>query len=177
MFPAIPEQNSAQAPRRPRILAQFAITVFTLLAGAAALAQGVQYRVAIEAARPIEKLLEDNLDLVRWQDNPRLDLEQLQRLVKAAPEQAKVLIATEGYYSPNVTAGLDTGGSMPVARILVETGDPVLVGDVELVLKGFEPIGGAKPLDPADLRSRWSLPVGQRFRQAGKAPSATCCAR
>lgn len=166
MFPAIPAQTTAQASRRPRILAQIAITVFTLLAGAAALAQGVQYRVAIEAARPIEKLLEDNLDLLRWQDNPRLDMEQLQRLVKAAPEQAKVLIATEGYYSPSVTAGLETGGSVPVARILVETGEPVLVGDVELVLKGFEPVGGAKPLDAADLRSRWMLPVGQRFRQA-----------
>lgn len=166
MFSVIPAHNKAHAPRRPRILAQIAITVFTLLAAAAALAQGVQYRVAIEAARPIEKLLEDNLDLLRWQDNPRLDLEQLQRLVKAAPEQAKVLIATEGYYSPTVTAGLDTSASVPVARIFVETGEPVLVGDVELVLKGFAPADGAKPLDPADLRNRWTLPVGQRFRQA-----------
>jgi translocation and assembly module TamA len=166
MFSVIPAHNKAHAPRRPRILAQIAITVFTLLAAAAALAQGVQYRVAIEAARPIEKLLEDNLDLLRWQDNPRLDLEQLQRLVKAAPEQAKVLIATEGYYSPTVTAGLDTSASVPVARIFVETGAPVLVGDVELVLKGFAPADGAKPLDPADLRNRWTLPVGQRFRQA-----------
>ena len=147
-------------------MAQIAVTVFTLLVSAAASGQGVQYRVAIEAARPIEKLLEDNLDLLRWQDNPRLDLEQLQRLVKAAPEQAKVLIATEGYYSPNVTAGIDTGGSVPIVRITVETGEPVLVGDVELVLKGFEPVGGAKPFDPADLRSRWTLPVGRRFRQA-----------
>jgi translocation and assembly module TamA len=149
-----------------RILAQIAVTVFSLLVGAAALAQGVQYRVAIDAPRPIEKLLEDNLDLLRWQGNPRLDLEQLQRLVKATPEQAKVLIATEGYYSPTVSAGLDTGGDTPVARIIVEPGEPVLVGDVELVLKGFEPVGGAQPFDPADLRTRWTLPVGQRFRQA-----------
>jgi translocation and assembly module TamA len=166
MFPAIPAQTPAQAPRRPRILAQIAVTVFTLLAGAAALAQGVQYRVAIDAPRPIEKLLEDNLDLLRWQGNPRLDLEQLQRLVKATPEQAKVLIATEGYYSPTVSAGLDTGGATPVARIIVEPGEPVLVGDVELVFKGFAPVGGAKPFDPASLRNRWSMPVGTRFRQA-----------
>ncbi len=166
MFPARPAQTSAQAPWQSRILAQIAITVFTLLAGAAASAQGVQYRVAIDAPRPIEKLLEDNLDLLRWQDNPRLDLEQLQRLVKATPEQAKVLIATEGYYSPRVTAGLDTGGGTPVARILVELGEPVQVGDVELVLKGFDPVGGAKPFNGADLRQRWSMPVGARFRQA-----------
>ena len=166
MFSAIPEHRSMQASWRPRILAQIAVTVFTLLAGAAAFAQGVQYRVAIEAARPIEKLLEDNLDLLRWQGNPRLDMEQLQRLIKATPDQAKILIATEGYYSPGVTAGLDTGGSMPVARIMVELGEPVIVGDVELVLKGFAPIGGAKPFDATDLRNRWTLPVGRRFRQA-----------
>jgi translocation and assembly module TamA len=103
---------------------------------------------------------------VRWLYNPRLDIEQLQRLVKASPEQVKVLIAPEGYYSPTVSAGLDTGGAVPVARIQVEPGAPVLVGDVELVLKGFEPVGGAKPFDAADLRNRWALPVGQRFRQA-----------
>jgi hypothetical protein len=40
MFPAIPIHVRAQTPRRPRILAQIAVTVFTLLAAAAALAQG-----------------------------------------------------------------------------------------------------------------------------------------
>ena len=167
MYSARPAHTPAHAPGRPRILAQIAIIVFSLQAAAAAWAQGIKYSVRIDAPRPIEKLLEDNLDLLRWQGNPRLDLDQLQRLVKAAPDQAKVLIATEGYYSPRVTAGLDTSGATPIARVLVEPGEPVIVGDVELVLQGFEPVaGGAKPFDSADLRSRWSLPVGQRFRQA-----------
>lgn len=166
MFPALPDTSSAQAPRRPRILAQIAVTVFTLLASCAALAQAVKYTVAIDAPRPLETLLEDNLDLLRWQGNPRLDLEQLQRLVKAAPEQARTLIATEGYYNPKISAGLDTSSATPVARIIVDAGAPVTVGDVELVMQGFEPVAGsAKPYDSADLRRRWSLPVGQRFRQ------------
>ena len=167
MYSARPAYKPWHAPRRSRILAQIAITVFSLQAGAAAWAQGIKYAVAIDAPRPIEKLLKDNLDLLRWQGNPRLDLDQLQRLVKAAPEQAKTLIATEGYYSPRVSAGLDTSGATPIARVLVEPGEPVIVGDVELVLQGFEPVeGGAKPLDSADLRSRWTMPVGKRFRQA-----------
>jgi translocation and assembly module TamA len=167
MFPAPPAHKPAHAPRRSRILAQIAITVFSLQAAAAAWAQGIKYAVRIDAPRPIEKLLEDNLDLLRWQGNPRLDLDQLQRLVKAAPDQAKTLIATEGYYSPRVSAGLDTSGATPIARVIVEPGAPVTVGDVELVLQGFEPVEqGAQPFDSADLRSRWSLPVGRRFRQA-----------
>ncbi|WP_073222942.1 autotransporter assembly complex family protein [Massilia sp. CF038] len=167
MFSAIPDLNLTRVPRRPRILAQIAATVFTLVASCTALAQGVNYRVAIEAPDPLDDLLQDNLDLLRWQGNPRLDMDQLQRLVKAVPEQANMLIATEGYYSPRVSAGLDTSGSTPVARVIVDPGKPTIVGDVDLTLKGFEPVGAdAKPFDGAELRNRWALPVGARFRQA-----------
>lgn len=128
--------------------------------------QGVDYTVRIDAPRALEELLEDNLDLMRWRGNARVDLEQLQRLVKEAPEQARTLIATEGYYSPKVSAGLDTSGERPVARVIVDPGQPVLVGDVDLVLQGFAPFeeGGA-PFDAAALRNRWTLPVGSQFRQ------------
>ena len=166
MFPATPKYYSAKAPRRARILAQIAATVFTLLASAAAWAQAVSYGVAIDAPRPLEKLLEDNLDLLRWQGNSRLDIDQLQRLVKAAPEQVRTLVATEGYYSPRVSATLDTSGAAPVARIVVDPGPAVEVGDVDLVMKGFEPVGGsATPYDSTELRNSWTLPVGSRFRQ------------
>ncbi|WP_307719054.1 autotransporter assembly complex protein TamA [Massilia glaciei] len=132
-----------------------------------AIAQGVPYTVEVDAPRPLEKLLETNLDLVRWRGNPRLDLDQLQRLVKAAPEQARTLVATEGYYSPKITAGLDTSGGEPVARVLVEPGPPVLVGDIELILNGFAPgAPDATAFDAAALRQRWSMPVGAVFRQA-----------
>ena len=142
-------------------------TVVLLVAASAVMAQGISYRVRIDAPGPLDKLLEENLDLVRWQDNPRLDLDQLQRLVKTTPDQARALIATEGYYSPKVSAGLDTSREPPVARIIVDPGQPVLVGDVELILKGFEPVGtDSRPFDANDLRNRWSLPVGSRFRQA-----------
>ena len=155
------------ASRRPRILAQIAISVCASLAAGAVQAQAVRYTVRIDAPRRLERLLEDNLDLVRWQDNPRLDLIQLQRLIKETPEQAKTLIATEGYYSPRISAGLDTSVPVPVARVIVDPGLPVLVGDVDLVLTGFEPLDpNAKPFDTAGLRSRWSLPVGEVFRTA-----------
>ena len=130
-------------------------------------AQAVDYTVRIDAPRALEELLEDNLDLMRWRGNARVDLEQLQRLVKEAPEQARTLIATEGYYSPKVSAGLETSGARPVARVIVDPGQPVLVGDVDLVLQGFVPFeeGGA-PFDANALRNRWTLPVGSQFRQA-----------
>ena len=166
MFLARPTISSVQAGRT-RILAQIAIIVFALPAAGNACAQAIDYTVQIDAPGRLDDLLEDNLDLVRWRGNPRLDLEQLQRLVKDAPEQARTLIATEGYYSPKVSAGLDTSTTVPVARVIVDPGEPVLVGDVDLVLRGFEPLSaGSKPFDPATLRNNWTLNVGERFRQA-----------
>lgn len=166
MFLARPDDRPMQA-RRPRILAQIGLTVCALGAPAIVCAQGVPYSVQIEAPGQLDELLENNLDLVRWRGNPRLDRDQLQRLVKNTPDQVRTLVATEGYYSPKVTAGLDTSGSQLVARVLVDPGQPVLVGDVDLVLQGFEPIGpGAARFDADALRSRWDLKVGQRFRQA-----------
>ncbi|HEY0490104.1 MAG TPA: autotransporter assembly complex family protein [Telluria sp.] len=148
-------------------MAQIAVVVFALPATATAFAQAIDYTVQVEAPGRLDDLLEDNLDLVRWRGNPRIDLEQLQRLVKDAPEQARTLIATEGYYSPKVSAGLDTSTTVPVARVIVDPGEPVLVGDVDLVMRGFEPLAaGARQFDPATLRNNWTLNVGQRFRQA-----------
>ncbi|MET0980823.1 MAG: BamA/TamA family outer membrane protein [Telluria sp.] len=127
----------------------------------------VKYTVRIDAPGNLDNLLEDNLELLRWRGNPRVDLDQLQRLVKEVPDEAKTLIATEGYYSPKITATLDTSGGTPVARIVVDPGQPVLVSDIDLVLQGFVIFeGGGAPYDAGALRNRWSLPVGARFRMA-----------
>jgi translocation and assembly module TamA len=166
MFLAAPDQPTARVHRRPRILAQIVLAVNALLLAGALHAQGVDYTVRIDAPGPLEDLLRDNLDLVRFRGNPRLDLRQLQRLVKDAPEQARILVATEGYYSPEITAELDTSGAEPVARLRVVPGAPVVVGDVDLELRGFVALDKtAAPYDAAALRSKWTLPSGARFRQ------------
>ncbi|MGZ8320350.1 MAG: autotransporter assembly complex protein TamA [Telluria sp.] len=166
MFLAIPTTSAAK-PGQSRILAQIALGVFALPATCIAQTQGVQYTVDIQAPGRLDDLLEANLDLLRWRGNPRLDKDQLQRLVKDAPEQARTLVATEGYYSPKISAGLDTRSAVPVARVIVDPGEPVLVGDVDLVLRGFEPLNpAARRFDAATLRNNWTLNVGDRFRTA-----------
>ena len=167
MFRARPNAIFLNARSRPRALSRIMLGVGALCFATAVWAQGVEYRVRIDAPRQLAELLEENLELMRWRGNPRLDLEQLQRLVKEAPEQVRTLVATEGYYSPQVSVGLDTSGAVPVARVIVEPGEPVVVGDIDLVLQGFVQMDkGSAPFDAAALRNRWSLPVGSRFRQA-----------
>jgi translocation and assembly module TamA len=129
--------------------------------------RAIDYDVRIDAPRDLRELIEGNIDLMRWRGNPRLDIEQLQRLVRVAPEQIKTLVATEGYYSPQVTSTLDTSGAKPVVRIDVEPGQPVVVGDVDIELRGFVPADkGSAPVDAASLRQGWSLGTGSRFRTA-----------
>jgi translocation and assembly module TamA len=163
------DHGMAMPPRRPRILAQIVLAVYLLLIHSRASAQdarGLEYNVQIDAPRDLDTLLRDNLDLVRWRGNPRVDMPQLQRLIKDAPEQARSLIETEGYYTPRIESRLDTSGPVPVARVGVEPGPPTTVGSVDIELRGFTTFDGGLPFDAAALRAQWTLPSGARFRQA-----------
>lgn len=133
-----------------------------------AAAQGLKYDVHIDAPGALEELLEQNLDLVRFRGNARMDREQLVRLVRAAPAQVKTLVATDGYYSPVVNARLDRDGDTPKVEISVQPGEPVRVGEIDLVLQGFAPVPGLaadQQFDTAALKAGWTLKQGQVFRQ------------
>ncbi|WP_307578927.1 autotransporter assembly complex protein TamA [Pseudoduganella violaceinigra] len=140
-----------------------------LILGCAALlpllaaAQDWHYEVRINAPHGLESLLEDNLDLVRYRKSPRMDRDQLQRMLRAAPEQIKTLAATAGYYTPAVDIRLDDSGT-PTVRIEVVPGEPVRVGEVDIRLAGFESTAAA-PFDQQALKAGWGLPAGSVFRQ------------
>jgi hypothetical protein len=54
-----------------------------------------------------------------------------------------------------------------VVRVVVEPGQPVLVGDVDIELRGFVPADkGSAPIDAAALRQGWGMGTGTRFRTA-----------
>ncbi|WP_229263466.1 autotransporter assembly complex protein TamA [Duganella dendranthematis] len=132
-------------------------------------AEGLKYEVRIDAPGDVRDLLEHNLDLVRFRGNDRIDREQLQRLVRVAPEQIRTLVATNGYYSPVVSATMDReAAGTPVVQVKVVPGEPVRVGEVDLSLQGFVP----NPEQPADkqfdvntLKATWPLNKGMIFRQ------------
>lgn len=129
----------------------------------------LQYEVKVNAPGDLDELLEKNLDLERFRGNPRMDREQLQRLVRDTPEQARNLIATAGYYTPVVTVRVDTTGAKPVVIIDVDPGQPVTVDKVELELRGFDPtppLAASEPFDTEALKRSWSLKSGSVFRQA-----------
>lgn len=129
----------------------------------------LQYEVKVNAPGDLDELLEKNLDLERFRGNPRMDREQLQRLVRDTPEQAKNLVATAGYYTPVVTVRVDTTGAKPLVIVDVDPGQPVTVDKVELELRGFDPtppLAASEPYDTEGLKRSWALKTGSVFRQA-----------
>ncbi|WP_092279887.1 MULTISPECIES: autotransporter assembly complex family protein [unclassified Duganella] len=161
MLPASPAKKRAGS----RILAQVVAKVSgglaaALLAASAQAAEGLKYEVRIDAPGEVRELLEHNLDLVRFRGNDRIDREQLQRLVRVAPEQIRTLVATDGYYSPVVSARLDRETGDPLVLVKVEPGEPVRVGEIDLELQGF----AANPEVNA-MKDTWTLKKGRVFRQ------------
>jgi translocation and assembly module TamA len=126
-------------------------------------AQALDYRVRINAPGKLDTLLEQNLDLLRFRGNPRTDRDQLQRLVRAAPEQIRTLVATEGFYSPLINVSMSDAAE-PVVTVDVQPGQPTLVGDVQIDLEGFESTAAA-PFDKEALKAGWLLPKGTVFQQ------------
>lgn len=161
MLPAAPAKKRAGS----RILAQLVTKVSgglaaAIVAASAQAAPGLQYEVRIDAPSGLRELLERNLDLVRFRGNDRIDREQLQRLVRVAPEQIRTLVATDGYYTPQVSAQLDRETGEPLVLVKVEPGEPVRVGEIDLELHGFAAYPGVDA-----LKAAWTLKHGRVFRQ------------
>jgi translocation and assembly module TamA len=129
---------------------------------------GIKYEVKIDAPEPLDDLLAKNLDLMRFRGNARMTREQLFRLVRTTPEQIRTLVATAGYYSPEVSVKLDRDATPLAVQVTVAPGQPVRVGEVDIVLQGFSPNPDQRASNQfnADaLRGSWPLKRGEIFRQ------------
>lgn len=130
-----------------------------------AAAQEFRYRVELAVSTSLQALLEDNLDIYKWRDNPEMNLDFLRRLHQRTPAEIRTLLATEGYFSPEIRATLAQEDGVWVARFEIEPGEPVRVGEVNLQFTGViaAPEGQARI---AQLRAQWPLAVREVFRQA-----------
>jgi translocation and assembly module TamA len=125
------------------------------------------YKVEIEAPPDITAVLGDNLDIARFKDQPDLSPTQFQRLFDLTAVQARDLLATEGYFSPEISTELSERDGASVARIKVIPGTASVVESVTI------DFAGAISRDEFDFAARrngvgdrWALRRGDRFRQA-----------
>jgi translocation and assembly module TamA len=149
---------------RYAFIALLALILFHPLAGHA---QAARYSVEINGAGALTSLLNDYLELRRHEADPNLSPDEFQRMVAAAPQQIRELLATEGYFSAAVDYTLLQEGGRWVARFNVNPGPPTYVDTADIRFTGEIAAGPhADPQRINRLRRQWALKPGAVFRQA-----------
>ncbi|MGZ8982699.1 MAG: autotransporter assembly complex protein TamA [Methylotenera sp.] len=142
------------------------LLICLLLWGWAAQADENRYQVEITAPAPLKALLQTHLQIIKWRDNPRMTPAEWQRLYTAAPQNIKDLLATEGYFSPEISPLLEKKNGTTIAKFTVDPGTPVLINNVDLKFTGAITQQSEKDIPSIQkLREAWSLQPGSPFRQ------------
>lgn len=117
----------------------------------------------------VRELLETHLEIRRFREVTDLDDTELARLIVLAEKDARELLATQGYFSPEVRIVREPGAARPQLVVTVEPGTQARVTDVEINFEGD--IETSDDPDAIAQRNRitadWGLPVGQGFTQSG----------
>lgn len=142
------------------------IYLVLLLWGVTADAAENLYQVEIKAPVPLNTLLQKHLDIIKWRDNPRMSPNEWQRLIDAAPQQIKALLATEGYFSPEINTKSSQQNGSRLAEFSVTPGKPVLIAAIDIQFTGDITQQPSKETPRIQhLRDSWILKTGSRFRQ------------
>ncbi|TMH13889.1 MAG: outer membrane protein assembly factor [Betaproteobacteria bacterium] len=132
------------------------------------------YALDVQAPKELRALLVDYLDLSRFQNAPETDSitpAELDRLVAAAPAQARGLLETEGYFNADVQVSRAlTDSGTPLLRVHVAPGPRAIVEAITLdatgeLRKGVDASERAAVDELASLRRQWALSAGKPFRQ------------
>jgi translocation and assembly module TamA len=108
-------------------------------------------------------MLETYLDLARYQSRDDISEDQLKFMLATAAGQVSELTSTEGYFSPVTSITVQDDGHLKVVKMTVDPGQRTAVSSVDINVNGA--VATEDPQRLAALRSSWSLPSGQAFRQ------------
>ncbi|VVE89121.1 surface antigen (D15) [Pandoraea bronchicola] len=148
-----------------RTLPAALLTLATLTCGL--LVPGVaqaDYRVHVDAPNGLAKLLNDNLDLVRYAERDDIGEAQFEHLIATVGEQVQELTSTEGYFVPVTHVDVATINGKRDVHVTVESGPRTHIKNLDLKFDG--PVLEQEPQRVAQLRNAWALPVDAPFRQA-----------
>ena len=134
------------------------------------------YELEVQAPDAQRTLLSEYLDLARFRNVPATDIvtaPELDRLLQAAPAQARSLLETMGYFNAEVSATRvdDTSAAaLPRVLVAVQPGPRAVVGAVAVSATGElqdRALAGdaAAAQVLATLRTQWPLTVGDPFVQ------------
>ena len=130
------------------------------------------YELEVSAPEPLRGVLSKHLDLARFRDAPEagdVTRVEIDRLIAAAPAQARAIAETEGFFDAEVRVSRDRA-EPPRVRVVVVPGPRARVADMALGLEGAllaaMQAGDAAAVDlGAELLEQWPLGNGEPFTQ------------
>ena len=153
---------------RPLLAAAAWAMLCLLAAPAYAQPRPAAFDLVIRAPEPLRELLERNLELRRYREVEDLDDAEIARLTVLAEKDARELLATQGYFAPEVKIAREPGPRTTLV-VSVEPGQRTRVTDADIAFEG-EIAGSTDPEAVAQregIRSRWELRPGEPFTQVG----------
>ena len=145
---------------------RIAVAILAFLLVKAACAQGVVYRVEIEAPHELAGTLRKGLSIMRWQNDPKTTPEELRRLADDAVRETREVAATEGYFSPQIDVRTYDSESPVRVVITLEPGERTLVSEVDIRFSGPAAQDPEAQRHFKRVRDGWRLRRGEPFRQA-----------
>ena len=142
--------------------------LWLVVAAPAAAQQQPAFDLVVRAPDALRELLEDNLELRRYREVTDLDDAEIARLIVVAEKDARELLATQGYFRPEVRITREAGARTTLV-VAVEPGPRTSVTEVRVDFEGDI----ATSTDPdaveqrGDIRNGWTLPAGRAFTQSG----------
>ena len=127
------------------------------------------FQLTVKGPAEIQDLLERHLELQRYRELPDLSDNELARLLTAAEKDARELLATLGYFSPEIKFDQQIFSAGAVARqinLSVVPGEPTVVGEVKIEFKGAINDNPTAQSQRRQIESNWLLGPGMRFTQA-----------
>lgn len=126
------------------------------------------FDLVVRAPDPLRELLENNLELRRYREVSDLDDAEIARLIVLGEKDARELLATQGYFTPQVRIARESGPRTTLV-VTVEPGERTRVTAADVQFEGD--IATSTDADAVAqreaIRSGWALPPGQPFTQAG----------
>jgi len=129
-------------------------------------AEGLRYRVVIDAPSPLRETLAASVNLIRWQTYDQMSTSLFDALVRQASEQAKEAAETEGFFSATVDVAVDRSVTPFNVTVRVTPGPQATVKSAQIAIDGIATNDSVGAAARGVVQRQWSLAPGTPFRQA-----------
>ena len=138
------------------------------------------FALEVQGPDEVRELLQQHMELQRFREFDGLRDMEINRLIGMAPDNIRELVATLGYFSPDIEIERENrNGQIPIVRVKVQPGPLTQVSAVDIRFTGN--IADNPDPDVArqrdTIRGNWGLTEGKTFRQDDWSSAKTAAVR